>query len=249
MFGRPLIIAHRGASADAPENTLASFRLALKHDADALEGDFHITGDGVVVCVHDKDFRRLGHSGVVVAERTYAELLTYDIGVWKSPEFAGERIATLEQVLALVPAGKHLRLEVKAGLAPLPAIAAELNRLNIPADRVRLMSFNTDAVREAKRLLPRFKADWLIEYYNDKPAPAVESVIDTLKACNADGLGTEAWPNVVTPAFGGAIVAAGFDLGAWTVNDVELAKQLIASGVQAITTDRPGMMKTAFAAG
>src|SRR4051794_3938882 len=97
------VIAHRGASHDAPENTLAAIKLAWQQEADAAEFDLHLSRDGKLVVIHDADTRRVAGVDKRVAEQTLAELRRLDVGAWKGPRFAGERIATLEEVLATVP--------------------------------------------------------------------------------------------------------------------------------------------------
>ncbi|MDP6721144.1 MAG: glycerophosphodiester phosphodiesterase family protein, partial [Pirellulaceae bacterium] len=94
-----LIVAHRGASYDAPENTLAAFRLAWRQGADGIEGDFYLTKDGQIVCIHDADTKRTAGVSRQVAKSTLAELRELDVGRWKDEEFAGERMPTLQQVL------------------------------------------------------------------------------------------------------------------------------------------------------
>src|SRR5262245_58707114 len=101
------IIAHRGSSFSAPENTLAAVRLGWRQGADAAEGDFRLTADGQIVCVHDKTFKRTAGIDHPVAEMTLAEIERLDAGSWKSPEFAGERVPTLDQLLATVPERKR----------------------------------------------------------------------------------------------------------------------------------------------
>jgi glycerophosphoryl diester phosphodiesterase len=110
-----LIIAHRGASHDAPENTLASFKLAWEQKADGIEGDFYLTKDGKIVCIHDKTTKRTSGQKVEldVAASTLAELRKVDVGAWKDPKYAGEKMPTLEEVLAIVPAGKVFFIEIK----------------------------------------------------------------------------------------------------------------------------------------
>jgi len=111
----PLIVAHRGSSIDAPENTLPAFLLAWEQGSDAIEGDFHITADGVIVCVHDKDTRRVAGVDLVVKDVTYQQLKDLDAGSWKAPEWEGTYMPTLSEVLATVPRGTrnlmHLALK------------------------------------------------------------------------------------------------------------------------------------------
>ena len=116
------IIAHRGASFDAPENTLSSFRLAWEQGADGIEGDFMLTSDGQIACFHDLDGQRLAGDPVVVKNSTLAKLQALDVGRWKGDRWRGERVPTLRDVLAIVPAGRKVVFELKDG----PAIVSHL---------------------------------------------------------------------------------------------------------------------------
>jgi glycerophosphoryl diester phosphodiesterase len=159
------------------------------------------------------------------------------------PKYVGERMATLAEVLAVVPPGKQAYLEIKAGRKPLPALFEALRKTDLPPDRLRLMSFKADVVTSCKRAFPNIPADWLIEYSDTAPPPPVETIIATLHRCRADGLGTQARPDVVTPAFGRAVRDSGFSLGCWTVNDERTADAMMAAGVDSVTTDRPAWLR------
>ena len=102
----PFLVAHRGASKDAPENTLPAFELAWKQGADAIEGDFYLTKDGKIVCFHDGDTKKITGKKLVVKDSTLAELQALDVGEWRGKKFAGTRMPTLEQVLATVQIGR-----------------------------------------------------------------------------------------------------------------------------------------------
>src|SRR6478609_1034971 len=106
---RPLLIAHRGESHLAPENTLAAFRLAWSLGDDAIELDVHLTRDGQVVVCHDDDTSRTtgGRTKRVVRDSAAGELRALDVGAWKGPQYAGERMPLLEEVLSILPAGKR----------------------------------------------------------------------------------------------------------------------------------------------
>jgi glycerophosphoryl diester phosphodiesterase len=105
LFGQ-LIVAHRGASYDAPENTLPAFTLAIEQGADALETDFYLTTDQHVICFHDKDTERITGRKLLITETPFEELRKMDVGSWKGPQWKDERMPTIEEVLAAVPEGK-----------------------------------------------------------------------------------------------------------------------------------------------
>ena len=111
-----MLTAHRGASHNAPENTMAAFNLAWQENADGIEGDFYLTSDGQIVCIHDATTARTGDIDLTVATSTLAELKAVDVGSWKGSEWSGEQIPTLEEVLSCIPTGKYIQIEIKAGL-------------------------------------------------------------------------------------------------------------------------------------
>ena len=96
----PLIVAHRGSSQQAPENTLPAFRLAWQQGADAIEGDFLLTKDGKVVCIHDVSTKRLADKNLVVSKSNLKELRALDVGAWKNEIFKGTKIPTISEVFA-----------------------------------------------------------------------------------------------------------------------------------------------------
>jgi glycerophosphoryl diester phosphodiesterase len=112
-FGQ-LIIAHRGASHDAPENTLSAFKLSIEQDADGFEADFFLTSDEQIVCFHDKDTERICGKKLLVTQTPLAELQSLDVGRWKGPQWKGEKMPTMADVLAAVPAGKMIFIELKS---------------------------------------------------------------------------------------------------------------------------------------
>jgi len=100
------IVAHRGASFDAPENTVAAIKLAWEQKADASEFDVYLSKDGKIVVIHDATTKRTAGDDMKVALTNLDELRKLDVGKWKNAKFAGEKIPTLEEMLATVPSGK-----------------------------------------------------------------------------------------------------------------------------------------------
>ena len=101
-----MIVAHRGSSHEAPENTLPAFELAWEQGADAVEGDFLLTGDGKIVCFHDKDTKRLTGKKLEVAKTSFADLQKLDVGKWKDEKFRGTRMPLISDVFATIPPRK-----------------------------------------------------------------------------------------------------------------------------------------------
>ena len=243
------IIAHRGASHDAPENTIAAFELAWGQGADGIEGDFYLTADGHIVCIHDRTTKRTtgGEVDLDVQKTTLAELRQLDVGRWKGEQFAGQRIPTLQEVLALVKPGKKSYLETKSG----PEIVEPMRRIiansSLPPEQIVVIAYNADTVAETRRLLPQLKVYWLTSYrHNDETGvwtPTLDQVLATLDQSNAHGLNTNANLNIVHEAFVAALREKGHEFHAWTINDGELARRFRDLGVDSITTDRPGWLR------
>lgn len=242
----PAMIAHRGAAHDAPENTLAAFELAWRQGADGVEGDFRLTRDGAIVCIHDADTRRTAGEAVTVAEATLAELRRLDVGCWKGERWRGARIPTLDEVLAAVPDQGMVFLEIKCGPEILPPLKAALAASRVPPGQVVVVSFHEAVVVEAKRLLPRVKALWLTAFETDQKTrevhPSPETILETLATTGADGVGCSAHP-AVDAALVQMLRAAHKELHVWTVDDVATAERFVHLGVDSLTSNRAGWLK------
>ncbi|WP_439623689.1 glycerophosphodiester phosphodiesterase [Gemmata sp.] len=241
------IIGHRGASLDAPENTLASLHLAWAQGADAVEFDVWQTRDGHIVLFHDATLVRTAGAEGRVADHTLTELRLLDVGRWKSPAFAGERIATLAEALATVPAGKRALIEVKCG----PEVVPELDRLltasGLPPQQTPVISFSANVVAAVKQRRPDLPAYWVVDLEERPRAP--EELLAGAKSVAADGLDLSASPEVLDATFAGKVLAAGLRLCVWTVDGVELAQQMLGAGVESLTTNRPGWLRGQLACG
>ena len=241
------LTAHRGASYDAPENTLAAFKLAWELGADGIEGDFYLTSDGHVVCMHDATTKRTGDRDLRVVDSTLAQLKSVDVGSWKGAQYAGERIPTLQEVLAVVPPGKYIQIEIKSGIEIVEPIARILKKSNLGADQIVLICFNKDVVSAAKKLMPNFKVLWLASFKDKTKASTAAVTLETLRQTGADGLGASATLDIIDSEYIRTVKADGkYEFIVWTVNDATLAAQFLTRGVDAITTDRPDYIRTAF---
>ncbi|WP_281166722.1 glycerophosphodiester phosphodiesterase [Paenibacillus ginsengihumi] len=110
---KPLVIGHRGAAGEAPENTLASFRLALEQGADAVELDVHMSADGEIIVCHDATVNRTTDGQGAISTMSTAELRQLDAGRWFHERFAGERLPLLEEAFRLVPDNIMIHVEIK----------------------------------------------------------------------------------------------------------------------------------------
>lgn len=249
----PMIVAHRGASDRAPENTLAAFRLAWELGADAIEGDFFLTSDGHIVAMHDATTKRTAGVDWKVADSTLADLKTLDVGAWKGPEYQGERIPTLTEVLATVPPGKAIFIEIKCGPEIVPALKQVLGESSLQSDQTVVISFHESVIRTVKNEIPQIKAFWLTGYKQDELTgawtPTLDTVLTALQRTAADGLDTQGQRAVVTRSFVEALRAAGHEFHVWTIDDPEDARYFHELGVDSITTNRPDVIRAALAKG
>lgn len=241
------IVAHRGASYDAPENTLAAFRLAWEKNADVIEGDFYLTADGRIVCHHDATTEKTADTNLVIANSTLEELQKLDVGSWKDPEYQGERIPTLEEVLATVPDGKRILIEVKCGPEITEALKTIIDECDLSDDQIAIIAFDDRVVASCKEAMPHIKAFWLTSFKEDETngrfTPSINQILDTLKRCKADGLDCKANLQVLSSDFVAKLRSEGFEFHCWTVNDPALANDLKSLGVDSITTDRPQWLR------
>ncbi len=242
------IVAHRGASFDAPENTVAAVKLAWEQKADAAEFDIYLTKDRKVVLMHDKDTKRTaGGVNKVIADSTLAELRRLDVGRWKGEKFAGERVPTLAETLAVVPDGKRVFIEVKPGPEIVPYLLDELAAAKLPAARTPIIAFDARVVAAVKKARPELPAYWLVSLNTkDKAPPTAAEVVAKAKEIRADGLDLSASP-ALDEAYAKTIRSAGLKLYVWTVNDVTVAKRMVGLGVDGITTDRPAWLREQLA--
>ena len=241
------IVAHRGASADAPENTVPAFQLAWERGADVIEGDFFMTSDNVIVCFHDKTTKRIGGGELKVSSTPYQQLQPLDVGAWKGPQWKGTRIPTLTEVLATLPADKgRMFIEIKDGVRIVKPLAEQLNKADIAKSRLSIICFNQAVIAACKKAMPEVDAIWVVSQKSYKKM-GMASVIKTAKLLGADGVDVQA-SQAITPEFGKALRENGLQYHCWTVNEVPLARHMVEMGVDSITTDRPGFLRQALQA-
>lgn len=239
-----MIVAHRGASHAAPENTLSAFRLAWEEQADGIEGDFYYTKDQHVVCIHDADTKRTGGIKLKVADSTLEELRSLEFGSWKDPRYAGEPIPTFAEVLETVPSGKWFIIELKTGPEIVPLLQRELQRLRPDRSKLWVIAFNAATVAAVKTQLPDLRTHWLTGYKHDEKSgewrPTAEEVAETLRQCKADGLGTQGKREVVDEKFIEILRSQGLgEFHVWTIDDPADAHFFRFLGACGITTNTP----------
>ena len=230
---RPVVnIAHRGASAYAPENTFAAFDLALAMAADGLETDLRLTADGCVVLMHDETVDRTTDGKGKLANLTLAQVRALDAGSWFSPEFAGERVPTLVEFLAAFGGCVPLVLEVKdAGCVEL-ALREVLAR-----GYLYTVTFTAFAIEPLERILalePSARTGYLV----------MEANSALMRELVGKGV-TQVCPraNVITPEMVKAAHAAGLEVRAWGVRDEELMLRVLDAGADGMTVNWPDILR------
>lgn len=249
------IIGHRGASWDAPENTVASIKLAWDQNADAAEFDVYLSKDGKIVVLHDKTLKRTAGVDRTVTDLTAKELTALDVGRWKGERFAGEKLPLLEDVLKTIPDGKRVFIEVKCGPEIVPELDRVLKSSNRKPQQTAVISFSSDVIAAVKSARPDLACYWIVSIAPKKatngqpatPPPTAEELIATARRIKADGLDLSATPDVLTVEYATTLKKAGFPVYVWTVNTVELARKMIAVGVVGLTTDRPEWLRSRLA--
>ncbi len=247
-----MITAHRGASHDAPENTLAAFRLAWDQHADAIEGDFHLTGDAKIICIHDADTSRTCGIKELVVQTTLDRLRRLDAGAWKDPVFVGEKCPTFAEVLQSVPPGKLFYIELKTGPEIVPVLAAELARLQPDLTSLVIIAFNSETVAACKQQLPAIKVHWLTGFKQAKSSdrawtPTAEQIAATVRQNGADGVGMQGERKVIDQKFIDTLRENGVaEFHIWTIDAPSDAQYFRDLGAMGITTNRPALIRKAL---
>jgi len=251
---RPQVVAHRGASADEAEHTLAAYRRAIDDGADALECDVRLTRDGVLVCVHDRRVDRTSSGRGVVSTLELSDLAELDFGSWHpsgqdAPDMDRRQVLTLERLLETVAdCGRRVELAIEtkhptryAGLVELTLVdlLARFGHTSRGADgrwQARIMSFASSSLRRVHELAPGLPTVYLMERVplrlrdGDLPGAAVAAG-PSLRALRA------------FPAYVERVHEQGHQVHVWTVdadNDVEYVLNL---GVDVVITNRPAAVR------
>jgi len=242
----PSSVAHRGASAIAPENTIAAIRKAWERKADATEIDVYLTADNKIILSHDGNTARTSGVKHVIAE-THSDILrTLDVGSWKSEEYKGEKMPFLSEALQEIPAGKKIFVEIKCGPEIAPQLKKDIDESGV-SDRVILISFNLEALSASKKIMPEIPAYWL------KSTPKNEAgvfpshdpaLLDQATKAGIDGMDIHF--GGVTETFMKEVRKRNQKLFVWTVNDTAEARRLAALKVDGITTDVPMEVREAI---
>lgn len=248
---RPLVIAHRGFSSVAPENTLAAFERAVAAKADLTELDYHHSRDGRLVVIHDATLdrttdatNRWGGAKLPVAEQPFARLRELEAGRWFTPPYAGLRLPELGEALAVIQRGSVTLIERKAGdAAACVALIREQGLLN----QVVIQSFDWEYLRDYHAREPA----QILGALGPPGTKDGRKLSDAEKRLNADwcesvralGARVVVWNREVDRSSIAAAHQRGLKVWVYTINEEPLARQLLDLGVDGLITDRPALMQ------
>ena len=230
-----MIIAHRGISFDLPENSLSAFNASWAVGVDGIEGDFHLTRDGSIVCIHDDNTSRVCNKNLVICNSTLQELKELNLQC-EGKDHLNIKIPTLTEVLKIVPSGKKIFIEIKCGVEILSPLIKELSRSKINSTQVVIISFDRQVVKELKEMAPEYKALLLYSYEEGRE---VSSLINEMFDIKADGIGTD---NELSKEFVEKVIISGLEYHSWTIDNADTANQLISWGTNSITTNEPELL-------
>lgn len=233
--GRPLVLGHRGASLEAPENTLTAFRLALAQGADGVELDVRRCASGEVVVFHDEDARRIAGSPLRISRASLAELEALDVGAHRGERFRGERIPRLEEALEALPTAV-VNVELKGARLGDPRLAravAGILRGGRAAGRVVVSSFDWALLASFRLAAPEVATGLLFEARSARRR-LVRPVAALLRP---QALHPEL--ALVTEARARAWSAAGRPMVVWTVDEAAELERMCALGAAAVITNVP----------
>ena len=242
--GPPLILGHRGASADAPENTLAAFHLAMEQGADGVELDVWRCASGEVVVAHDEDLSRVAGSPIRVPDAALEALRVLDVGGWKDPRFHGERVPLLSEVLEALPtAFVNVELKSRSGrdLALASAAASVIRRAGA-GGRVVVSSFDWRLLAAFRLAAPEVATGLL---FDGRTAWRLRTFLG-IRGLRPAAVHPDR--RLATDARIAAWTSRGLEVNVWTVDDPEEAARLARAGASALITNVPRAIRAALAA-
>lgn len=241
-----LIVAHRGESFIAPENTLSSINLAWQNGADAVEIDIRLTKDNQVVVIHDAHTFRLARKLKWIRNSFLKDIKKLDVGKYKNKKYKGEQIPTLLEILKTVPDNKKILIEIKGRSSVIPYLENAIHDSGLKPNQIEIISFNINVLVEVRKKLPEFSVFLIseLDYYWIRKVfrPSIDRLISKAVKYNLNGLDLWAGQMLDIETIK-KIKSAGLRLYIWTVNNPGKAKMLFEWGVDGITTDRAKWLK------
>lgn len=235
------VIGHRGASENAPENTLSSISEAWSQAADGVEIDVRLTKDLKLVCIHDKNTLRTSGKDALVKNTTLEDLRKMDFGAWRGKEWINEPIPVLEEVIELVPKDKKLFIEVKNGRRAVKPIVDILQDYKEQQKNISIISFNEEVLLGVKEFLPNMTVNLLVSF-EEEVGKQREQLLAKIRRSNIDGLGLQSHMQL-TKGFLNPLLEENKKIHVWTVDQPEEAKRYQEMGLASVTTNRPGQIR------
>lgn len=242
----PIIIAHRGESFIAPENTLSAINLAWKYGADAIEIDVRLTKDNKIVVIHDANTWRVSREFRFISNTKLKKLKKLDVGKFKNLKYKGEQIPTLPEVIDSVPKDKKILIEIKSNRKIIPYLKNIINQSSIKHQQIEIIGFNLKTITEVKKQIPNISVLLLssLDYFWIRKIfrPSINKIISNALRNNLNGL--DLWAGqMLDKNLVEKVETAGLKLYTWTVNNPKKAISLIDLEVDGITTDRAKWLK------
>lgn len=225
------IIAHRGASYLAPENTLASSRIAWEQGADAVEVDIYLSKDKKIMCIHDSNTKRTTGEDHIVKDTESEVLRDLDAGSFKDLKYKGQKIPFLKEIIKAVPKGKELVVEIKCGSEVLSDLKNSIQKYG-KNKKFAFIAFDLQTITDTKNTFPDKPCYWLC---NNQVL--LEKNLGQIPAARLDGVSLDY--RIITAKVANEVKNINLELYTWTVDDPAEAKRLIQLGVKGITTNRP----------
>jgi glycerophosphoryl diester phosphodiesterase len=231
----PIIVGHRGAPGQAPENTLPSFAAAVEQRADMIEFDLHLTADGELVASHDENLMRTAGVDVDIERTPYRDLLEIDVSRYFG-SFPKTTMPRMEEALQAIPADLPVNLELKCVAADLELYAVALEE-RLARGRILVSSFRWELLRVIRRRMPLLP----LAPIADKNAPELARIAAELEATSA-----HCNHETITAAIVERLSRASTPALTYTVNDLAVAERMFAMGVAGVFTNYPGAFVRRF---
>ena len=230
-----LVLGHRGASGYAPENTIAAFELGMRQGCHGFEFDVQLSRDGEPVVHHDWSVARTTGGSGEIRDMTFRKIRTLDAGKWFSPEFRGQKIPALREVLELVP--KELLLNVELKSRPSDGPGLEEKTITVLKEHGRLgktiiSSFNHLSLKRSRKISPDIRLGLLFEFLPPRP-------FDYVKNLKLDLYSIHPRHDFVSAALMIEAHDRGLKTACWTVNTTERAAELLKEGADFVITNYP----------
>ena len=240
------LLAHRGMSEDAPENTPSAYRRAVERGF-GFECDVYLTRDGRVFSFHDPTLKRIAGIDKRCADCTWDEVKDLDVGSWKGKKWANERPCLFEDILALARDGRLVEVDVKAGPEIVPAIKRLVeSQTNATPRNLVFASARLETIVALRAAMPDFQA-WMGVTCRrgwgrkDPPRP-VEEALEIVRRSKATGVALQFNPAIVTADYIAAFHRAGYYVNVWTIDDAKSALLAIERGADTVTSNRPSQL-------